>query len=174
MRRFLYRADEFLEDAQRLPIVEFAARYGDAFLLHLGALGEDKFSVAMDETVMSESGGDLQRADPSLQSYYVVPLRGRADDFKTGPVTVGRSPDSDIVIDDMSLSKQHAIFDITDKVRLRDDNSRNGTFVDDRAAGAGLALDSGQAVRLGSVQFTFLSAADLTALVQRLKSAPAV
>ena len=77
---------------------------------------------------------------------------------------------NDISIDEGSLSKQHAIFTVSaQKAEIRDCGSRNGTFVGERAAKNGVAIESGQGVKLGTLSFTFLRAAEFQDFVRRMR-----
>lgn len=169
--RIIYRADEFLDDAQKLPTEQFAHAHGLAFLLHHGPIGEDKFSVSTDETIAIDgSAGGRSSTATLLNSYVVVPLRRpNTEATSGGKITIGRAADNDIVIDEGSLSKQHAIFDVdAEATHVRDCGSRNGTFVGERAARSGAALESGQSVKLGTLSFMFLRAPEFQDFVRRL------
>jgi pSer/pThr/pTyr-binding forkhead associated (FHA) protein len=162
-----------LGDAQKLPSDRFAQTHGLAFLLHHGPVGEDKFSVSTDETIAIDSSAGGARSGPQLSSYVVIPLRRKgAPPDEGGEVSLGRAAENDIAIDEGSLSKQHAIFDVGAEVtRVRDCGSRNGTFVGERAARNGTPLDSGQALKLGTLTFMFLRAPELQDFVRRLARA---
>ena len=171
MTRIIYRADEFLADAQKLPVEQFAQHHGLAFLLHHGPVGEDKFSVSTDETIAidGEASGRNQSAS-LLSAYLVIPLRkpGEAATV-SGKVSIGRASDNDIVIDEGSLSKQHAVFDVNaEGTRVTDSGSRNGTFVGERPVRNATGLESGQSVKLGTLSFMFLRAPEFQDFVRRL------
>lgn len=77
-------------------------------------------------------------------------------------VIVGRHPDSDIFLDDVTVSRKHASF-VRDGYRftVRDENSLNGTYVNmelrDEAE-----LKDGDEVRIGKFQLTFYSSPQVT------------
>jgi diguanylate cyclase (GGDEF)-like protein len=53
--------------------------------------------------------------------------------FSLQPMTIGRSPDADIVLNDKKVSKFHCIIHYNGaSVTIRDNNSTNGVFVDGR------------------------------------------
>lgn len=55
---------------------------------------------------------------------------GETFQLRSGPTTIGRAPNCDIVISSQNISKQHARIEILgDKIILTDLGSRNGTFV---------------------------------------------
>jgi DNA-binding NtrC family response regulator len=51
-----------------------------------------------------------------------------------GAVTLGRSPPSDVRIDNSSVSRRHAVLHVGATLRIQDLGSANGTFVSDRSA----------------------------------------
>ncbi|PZR56961.1 MAG: hypothetical protein DLM50_07285 [Candidatus Meridianibacter frigidus] len=69
----------------------------------------------------------------------------------TGPVTIGRSRQSDIVLADPRISRQHARVELQPAGPvLRDLGSTNGTFVDGRRLNGTLQLHSGMVVGIGN------------------------
>jgi predicted component of type VI protein secretion system len=70
-------------------------------------------------------------------------------------LTIGRSPDSDVFIDDPSVSRLHARIDrSTDSFVIQDLDSRNGTWVGpDRVRQR--ALQEGDLVRIGKARLLF-------------------
>ena len=87
---------------------------------------------------------------------------------------VGRLPDSDLVVDDPSVSKRHAAlrWDANrDQALVRDLGSTNGTFVNDDPVGAREApLFDGTVLSFGDVDYWFLQS---TTLHEKLVSAGA-
>lgn len=71
-------------------------------------------------------------------------------------VTVGRSDDADIVLDDVTVSRKHAEF-IREAQgwRLRDVGSLNGTYVNRERIDA-THLSGGDEVQIGKYRFVFL------------------
>ncbi len=79
--------------------------------------------------------------------------------------TLGRRPYNDIVIDNLAVSGEHAVLEMTgDQVHLEDLNSTNGTYVNGKAARRQL-LQNGDTVEVGKykIKFTADSAAELAA-----------
>jgi hypothetical protein len=98
-----------------------------------------------------------------------LPPLGEMDALK-----IGRLPDCDVVLEDGSVSKQHAVLHWNEAERrctLKDLGSRNGTFLNGTTIGDREAtLRDGDIISFGYVQFWFL----LTeTLYTRLRSAPA-
>jgi hypothetical protein len=70
------------------------------------------------------------------------------------PVTIGRQPDSTIVLADPQVSRQHAtIFYQAGRHVVQDLGSANGTYVNDRRIAAPQALRDGDQLRLGNTIF---------------------
>ena len=70
-----------------------------------------------------------------------------------GQIAVGRHPDSDIVLDDVTVSRQHCRFDTHDqKLELEDLGSTNGTYVNDSRVEKA-SLKPGDEVMIGRFQF---------------------
>lgn len=65
-------------------------------------------------------------------------------------ITVGRTRDNDLQLDDPSVSRQHCTIAYADGVlRVRDRDSANGTYINERAVTEGTALP-GDVIRLGA------------------------
>lgn len=70
-------------------------------------------------------------------------------------VSVGRSPRADIFLDDVTVSRKHAVFLRRDgKFLVKDLNSLNGTYVNMQQAEES-QLNEGDEVRIGKYQLTF-------------------
>ncbi len=76
-----------------------------------------------------------------------------------GSVTIGRSPECDVRIDDASISRAHAVLHFSPTLRIVDSGSANGTWLGERRLAANIAseLQIDASFRLGTV----------TAIVQR-------
>ena len=72
--------------------------------------------------------------------------------------TVGRSPDCDIFLDDVTVSRRHALVKRSnDQFLIEDQGSLNGTFVNRRRIESG-GLEDGDEVQIGKYKLTFLTA----------------
>src|SRR5262252_5648715 len=66
--------------------------------------------------------------------------------------SIGRTPDNDLVIDDSSLSRRHALIeDVGGQFTLTDCGSANGTFVNGRQLPSPAALSDWDVLTLGGV-----------------------
>jgi len=75
-------------------------------------------------------------------------------------VMSGRHPDSDIFLDDVTVSRKHAVFRRSDGVfRVQDVGSLNGTYVN-RSLVDEAVLSTGDEVQIGKFRLVFYAAAD--------------
>src|SRR5206468_3707235 len=87
---------------------------------------------------------------------YVLVLQGDSSSIfhlpQTGVVAIGRTPDADLQLTDVTASRQHAkIMTTNGQVRLHDLESHNGTFVNgERIEGTRILL-SGDVVTIGEL-----------------------
>ena len=84
---------------------------------------------------------------------------GRSDEavpLTSERVTIGRSPDCDIFLDDITVSRLHAVVvEREDGVWLQDQQSLNGTFVNRKRVEEARLGDADE-VRVGRYRLTFL------------------
>jgi ribosomal protein L40E len=72
-------------------------------------------------------------------------------------VTVGRSPDCEIFLDDVTVSRKHAALTKDgDGFSIQDEGSLNGTFVNKKRV-EGAHLEDGDEIQIGKYRLTFLS-----------------
>jgi hypothetical protein len=71
--------------------------------------------------------------------------------------SVGRSPDCDIFLDDVTVSRRHALLKRDDgRFFIEDQGSLNGTFLNRRRIETA-ALEDGDELQIGKYRLTFLS-----------------
>jgi pSer/pThr/pTyr-binding forkhead associated (FHA) protein len=76
-------------------------------------------------------------------------------------LTVGRDPQSDIFLNDVTVSRAHAVITrVGDTVSVEDSGSLNGTFVNG-ACVAKADLSDGDSVQFGTFQMVFLTGGDI-------------
>ncbi len=72
-------------------------------------------------------------------------------------ITVGRSPDCDIFLDDVTVSRRHALLKRDDgRFLIEDQGSLNGTFLNRRRIESA-PLEDGDELQIGKYRLTFLS-----------------
>jgi hypothetical protein len=115
--------------------------------------GEDHTMLARPDAVSSGTLSLLFQFD-SLVVATLPPLQG------VDELSVGRQPDCDLVISDVSVSKRHAMlrWDLEKKrATIQDLGSRNGTYLNtDPLRADETPLKDGDIVSFGEVQFWFL------------------
>ncbi len=72
--------------------------------------------------------------------------------------TIGRSPDCDVFLDDVTVSRKHAVLVEQDgDYLIEDQGSLNGTFVNRRRIEAATRLQSGDELQIGKYRLSFLT-----------------
>ena len=72
--------------------------------------------------------------------------------------TIGRSPDCDIFLDDVTVSRKHAVLlEQGGDYVIEDQGSLNGTFVNRKRIDAGTRLESGDEVQIGKYRLSFIT-----------------
>lgn len=155
--------ESFQPAVRSLSPAEFEDRHGAGFLLLSTAGLHVPSGPAMTEVRLDdeETGGECT-ADIAVLVY---PLR-RGGRSVGHLITLGRASNNDVVIPDVSVSRFHAFVKAPRgrPLQIQDAKSTNGTTVNGRSIppqGRGPAVDlkSGDSVRLGQVEFTFVDAA---------------
>lgn len=78
------------------------------------------------------------------------PQTGIDIDLKEGKLKIGRDPQCDIFLNDMTVSRSHAVIEVGGEgCVLRDNNSFNGVWVNDRMIEA-CALKPGDVIQIGA------------------------
>ncbi len=169
LRDNLAPLDAYLADAASLSRAEFLARYAWPMLVVPEPSPDVLFRIRRPETLIQEST-TTSEIDLSSQALVgasldalcleVRPKRGQ----HTNRVSLGRSPDADIVLLDESVSRFHAEIlwgEDRDRCFVNDLGARNGTFLDDvRLTAHGRAeLYPGAVLTVGALVTRFYSPA---------------
>lgn len=79
----------------------------------------------------------------------MYPLRGER-------VTIGRNPDADIFLDDVTVSRNHAVIThVGDEFAILDEGSLNGTFVN-RRRNERAVIHDGDEIQIGKYKLTLI------------------
>jgi pSer/pThr/pTyr-binding forkhead associated (FHA) protein len=154
---------DFSTDAQTLSAADFEERHGSAFLVVTATDLDQPSGPAMTQVALDgfDEPGSERTADVSLLAYPVL----RTERSVGHLITVGRTSNNDVVIPDLSVSRFHAFVKPSGdgRFQIQDARSTNGTTVNGNSVpsqGNGPAVDlkSGDNLRLGQVELTFLGA----------------
>ena len=166
------RIEDLRPDAARLSPEEFKNRYGDAFLLLSSAGFKQPKSATSTEVLLLDLGEEVGERTAGV-SVRVMPIRA-AENSLTHLITVGRTAKNDVTIADISVSRFHAFFkrNPAGGFQLHDAGSTNGTIVNEssvctKEAGPPTDVKSGDNIRFGQVDATFLEANALRSYVAK-------
>jgi pSer/pThr/pTyr-binding forkhead associated (FHA) protein len=117
------------------------------------------------DTTMAFDPGELEEESPledlGMQGPALVVRSGggrAGEHFVPGDesTTIGRSPDCDIFLDDVTVSRNHAVLRRSDgRFLIEDQGSLNGTFVNRRRIESAELAD-GDELQVGKYRLTFL------------------
>jgi pSer/pThr/pTyr-binding forkhead associated (FHA) protein len=115
-----------------------------------------------DRAILNEADAAAADALPAGSALLIVqrgPGAGSRYLLDTDVVTAGRHPESDIFLDDITVSRRHVEFHRTEgSYRVHDVGSLNGTYVNrDRIDDA--LLQNGDEVRIGKFRLVFFASA---------------
>jgi hypothetical protein len=126
-----------------------------------GALIEKADGVEVTQTFTVEEIGDVTDLADELEGPAIVVRSGggrAGESFRpTGERTrIGRSPDCEIFLDDVTVSRNHAVLIERDgRFFVEDEGSLNGTFVNRRRIDS-VELENGDEVQIGKYRLTFV------------------
>ncbi len=114
-----------------------------------GEAGEEEVVVNLSD-LPPDAGLLVVKRGPNLGSRYL--LHG-------GVTSIGRHPDSDIFLDDITVSRRHAevAHEPGTGYRVRDAGSLNGTYVDRERIDDTVTLHSGDELQVGLFRLVFLT-----------------
>ncbi len=172
------RVDEFRNLARTHSRAKFIELCGYPFLVGMRELSrphQPGRTVLVSQQDRDALTGRPRRATGD-NSLIVLAVRKVQEAFPS-MITVGRTANNDVVVEDVQVSKFHAFFRINaDKVEIADAGSRNGTFIGKlrlEAKGPPRPIRVGEHVSFGRVEFTFLDAGacwDRLSALDRLRS----
>jgi hypothetical protein len=166
------RIEDLRPDATGLSPEDFMDRYGEAFLLLSTAGFKQPKSAISTEVLLLDLGEDAGARTAGV-SVWALPIRA-AKNSLTHLITVGRASKNDVTISDISVSRFHAFFKRSSAggFQLQDAGSSNGTIVNEasvctKEAGPPADVKSGDNIRFGQVDVTFLEADALQSYVAK-------
>ena len=106
-----------------------------------------------DSTVPDLMGGQ-RPAKPTL-AIVKGPQTGSVFELSTNVITLGREPSNSVFLNDMTVSREHAIISVAgDKAAIHDNGSLNGTWVDGAVVDDAL-LHDGSVIQIGTFKMVF-------------------
>ena len=106
----------------------------------------------------SVSGVDALPAGSALLVVKRGPNAGSRFLLDRSTTSAGRHPDSDIFLDDVTVSRRHAEFlHVNDGYQLRDVGSLNGTYLNRERIESEAALENGDELQIGKFKLVFFS-----------------
>ena len=134
----------------------FCARCGSALVKEQATDTTQTFSAAE----LEDTGVGLEEMGIEGPALIVRAGGGRAGEIfrPAGERTlIGRSPECDVFLDDVTVSRKHAVLVRDgDTFRIEDQGSLNGTFVNRRRIDSS-PLTSGDELQIGKYRLTFLA-----------------
>ncbi|WP_420914173.1 FHA domain-containing protein [Arsenicicoccus piscis] len=110
-------------------------------------------------TTQDQATVDALRPGTALLVVLRGPNTGARFLLDADEVSAGRHPDSDIFLDDVTVSRRHAVFVRNGShFEVRDVGSLNGTYVNRERTDVG-ALNAGDEVQIGKFRLVFYAAA---------------
>jgi hypothetical protein len=160
--------DEFIRELRRDGDVAFRTHYAEPVLIVTRAAGELKDAKGAETTVMADTTGWRIQQVSLLNRVFAVGLGAFA---KAGPVTMGRTDDSDISIPDDSVSKRHCVFEARPEgMTVMDCGSTNGTSIDEAQLppNTPAMLVGGETLTMGFFSFRFETPDSFVAYLKRV------
>ena len=135
-------------------VARFCGRCGASLLETVE--GEATLSFTVEEPAADTGVMDVIEEGPML----VIRLGGgrSGDQFMLGPenTSVGRAPTSDVFLDDVTVSREHAVLERKpDGIYLQDLGSLNGTYVNRQRVDS-TRLADGDELQIGKYRLTFI------------------
>jgi hypothetical protein len=118
---------------------------------------ERKRTALVSKMAMVRKSTEIRQDLASLQVALIPPISARGAELR-----VGRTPDNDLILEDPSASKEHALIQYQlGRCQITDLGSMNGTSVNAQmlTANTPQILKDGDVISFGGVQFVFYTSA---------------
>jgi pSer/pThr/pTyr-binding forkhead associated (FHA) protein len=141
---------------QNSEAANYCARCG-ALLEHEGPDVEQTLSYTPDEVAEASGSGVEGIEGPALVVRSGGGRSGEVFALQQGSTSIGRSPDCDVFLDDVTVSRRHAV--VTEKEGsfvLEDQGSLNGTFLNRHRIEQAPLTDDDE-VQIGKYRLVFLA-----------------
>lgn len=164
--------DEYVRELRRDGDKTFRARYATPVLIVTKTGGELRDNAPATEATVTASSSGWRMQELSLLNRVFQVSKGTF--ALPGPVSLGRTDNSDISIPEESVSKRHCLFEVVPEgVRVTDCGSTNGTSVDGQALPPQTAttLRGGETLVIGNFTLLFHTPDSLLGYVRGLAGA---
>ena len=174
MARVWQRLDDIWDEAQAMNTAAFQRFSPNPVLIagevRPGSLAHRDLKGGHNTMLHMSESGEVGDDDGQSTGRFTVIRRTVSDDFSEW-ITLGRTSASDIMINDYTVSKEHArlrVSAVEQACVLQDVGSTNGTFIAGQqvAPHTDVLLKSAQTVRFGRYTFTYLVPADFQLFLQ--------
>jgi hypothetical protein len=144
---------------QNLEAANYCSKCGALLVKDDGGGAETTQTYTPDE--VADEDGPLDEIAAEGPALVVRSGGGRAGEHfipQDDRTTIGRSPDNEIFLDDITVSRKHAVLLQSEgEFRIEDLGSLNGTFVNRRRIDSPERLQSGDEVQIGKYRLSFIS-----------------
>lgn len=179
MEQFYSRLEDF-KDSLGLDPAAFETRWAAGFLVFRGTQIGGEVDVTHTGAIkVADVRAMLAGKTEHARNYvggslvFLVKSAGRA--ATTAFISIGRTPNNDVVLSDPSVSGFHALItrDPEGNRRLQDAGSTNGTFVGDvsapgRDAKEGVLLERGAELRIGALKLVYCDVEEFMQMVREV------
>lgn len=109
----------------------------------------------LDERVRRRAAPDRENLEPGRYLEVAGPADTVVIPLEDGIVRVGRSHAADLRLDELSVSRRHAILEVGAEPRILDDRSSNGTFLNGKRVEQA-TLRNGDEIAVGRVLLRYI------------------
>jgi hypothetical protein len=144
---------------QNAETANYCSRCGTLLVKDEG--GSDTTMSYTPEELADETGVGLDELGMDGPALVVRSGGGRAGEHfvpRGERTTIGRSPDCDIFLDDVTVSRKHSVvLQRDDGFYIEDLGSLNGTFVNRRRIEGAAKIESGDELQVGKYRLSFIT-----------------
>lgn len=135
----------------------FCSSCGNPLKAQSGNLAVATDPTASHEVVVDGSAVELPQGAMGMFVVRLGPKRGSRIALDSDEVTIGRHPESDIFLDDVTVSRRHAVVrNVGNGFHVSDAGSLNGTYVNQMRVETAV-LNDGDEVQVGKFKLVYLA-----------------
>lgn len=152
-------------DARSLSPNDFRKKHGDVFLL---GVADNLRQPKRFEQTRSAPASPAPLDPRNTIDWLILPVVKREKSLSLVRLTVGRTANNDVPVEDPSVSRLHAFFEPGSPWTVKDAGSRLGTKINNVAVEEPTPVRSGDQVAFGDVELTFMDVDALIYFVDRM------